>query len=141
MNINELKELKFLKDDILKETNRKGKKPNKKIKLLDNKQYSNKINIIDNNIFCANYFSIFVFNLLIIINLYSQTISNKFNFYYHKLSKISLKISGNINKSYNILGNEGQFNFTGINLIKEVRINGKKQEKSTKIINLIEPII
>ena len=60
-----------------------------------------------------------------ILNLCCQTKSNKFNFYYFKQSNISLKIKGTGN--YNILGNEIDNNFTDINSIKEVNINGIKQ--------------
>ena len=64
---------------------------------------------------------------LIIINIFCQIETNFLNdlFSFHHSSKITLKIKG-IGDQY-IFGNEIHYNFTGINYLKRVYINGNEQ--------------
>ena len=64
---------------------------------------------------------------LIIINIFCQIETNFLNdlFSFHHSSKITLKIKG-IGDQY-IFGNEKLYNFTGINYLKRVYINGNEQ--------------
>ena len=65
---------------------------------------------------------------LIIINIFCQIETNFLNdlFSFHHSSKITLKIKG-IGDQY-IFGNEILYNFTGINYLKRVYINGNEQD-------------
>ena len=117
--------------NVLKNTNRKEKRIepkrlNKKFLTLNIKRNLNKNSIIGNIILYITYTTIYIFNFLYIINLYSQTKSNKFNFYYFHYSKISLKIRGN--GACDILGNKADLNFSGINHINKVYINGNETD-------------
>ena len=109
---------------------------NKRIKDKNDKIKENQIKKIMNNI----YYNITLIRncitftlILLIINMFCQIKSNiLFNlFYFQNSSKITLKIKG-IGESY-IFGNgkieDDVFNFTNINYLKEVSINGKKQDK------------
>ena len=64
---------------------------------------------------------------LIIINIFCQIETNFLNdlFSFHHSSKITLKIKG-IGDKY-IFGNEKLYNFTGINYLKRIYINGNEQ--------------
>ena len=111
---------------------RKKRRKEKKINIinliiLDMKKNSRKFKIIDYNNFNNNYIATYIFTFLIILNLFIRTKSNKLDFYYFKYSKISLKIKGKATNS--LLGNSGIYTFKGINYIKEVYINGNKQDK------------
>jgi hypothetical protein len=87
------------------------------------KQENNIYNIMIENIISYNYYIIIVLiKLEALINILSLIEDNKFDFYYFQSSKISLKIKGvGENK---ILGN-----FSNFNCLKEVYINGNKQDK------------
>ena len=64
----------------------------------------------------------------IILNLLNQIINNiVFDFPFLKYSKITLRITGKDESA--ILGNELYYNFTGINYLKAVKINGNLQDK------------
>ena len=82
------------------------------------------ININKTKIIMADIYFIFllIINYLILINFINIAKGNGINYGY---SKIYLKIKGN-GKHY-ILGNGADFNFEGINFLKEVYINGNKQ--------------
>ena len=132
MNINGFK---YSTNNILKGIHKIKKKKekksfNKKLLIFTIKKYSNEITIIDNNRFYKYYFAIFIFNLLIIINLFNRTKSNNFHFYYLHYSKISLKTKGR--DTYNIFGEGTKYSFSGTNYITEVRINENKEEKVDK---------
>ena len=129
LNISELKDL---KDDIIKETNIKenGKENNRLNKIIiicHMKNISKKINIKEFIFFNINYIVLYIFNFLIILNLFNKTINNKFNFYYFKFSKISLRIKGIGTKT--LLSNSGTYSFKGLNFIKQIYINGNIQSK------------
>ena len=129
LNISELKDL---KDDIIKETNikengKEHKRLNKIIIICLIKNISKKINIKEFIFFNINYIVFFIFNFLIILNLFNKTINNKFNFYYFKFSKISLRIKGIGTKT--LLSNSGTYSFKGLNFIKQIYINGNIQDK------------
>ena len=71
---------------------------------------------------------IIIFILTIIINIFCKKNNNKiFNLFYFQDSKITLKIKGI--GYYSLFGNEIKHNFTGINHLKEVKINGNRQNK------------
>ena len=81
-----------------------------------------KNNIIENIIININYFSLNIIKLIIIIILHNLTKSNRID---SKYSKITLKIKGEGENT--ILGNETDEYFEDINFLKEVYINGIKQ--------------
>ena len=83
------------------------------------KNDSFKNNFDANIIIDINYITIFIINFLIIINMFRQINSNQIVF---KDSKISLKINGT--GEIGIFGNGNFNNFTGIDHLKEVKING-----------------
>ena len=84
-----------------------------------------KKNINNNNIIIINYLIIILIKI-IILYLLSKIKSNiLFNLLYFQNSKITLKIKG-IGDS--ILFGNGNGIFTGINYLKEVYINGNKQD-------------
>ena len=70
-----------------------------------------------------NYFLVFIIKLIIVINFNNQSQCNRIDF--HE-SKITLKIKGIGEKA--ILGNAYDKTFKGINHLKEVIINGYKQD-------------
>ena len=85
-------------------------------------EYNNKKdNIITNNIF-NNFYLLIIYSILI-INVFIQIKNNAFDFYYFRLSKISLKIRGTGENT--ILGNlsSNKNNFKGINYLTEIYIN------------------
>ena len=86
------------------------------------KNDSFKNNFDANIIIDINYITIFIINFLIIINMFKQINNNQIVF---KESKISLKIKGT--GEIRIFGNGGYSYFTGINHLKEVKINGNIQ--------------
>ena len=129
LNISELKDL---KNDIIKETNIKenGKEHNRLNKIIiiyHIKNNSYKINIMNFIIFNINYIALYILNFLIILNLFNKTTNNKFNFYYFKLSQISLRIKGIGTKT--LLSNSVTYTFKGLNFIKQIYINGNIQSK------------
>ena len=92
-------------------------------------KYNNKKdNIITNNI--SNNFYLLIIYSILIINVFIQIKNNAFDFYYFRLSKISLKIRGTGENT--ILGNlsSNNNNFKDINYLTEVYINGKKQNSN-----------
>ena len=109
----------------INENKRKEKlRNNNKIRFLDIKNDSIKINMIENIVFDINFFSIFIISILIIIDFCNLIKTNGIYFQY---SKISLKIRG---KSKNVIFIMGEkFYFEGINYLKEVYINGNKSDK------------
>ena len=112
--------IKYLKNKITTDREKEMKKTKKKIEYFNTKD-SAKINClkyIKNNI---DYIRIFIIKILIIINFYNQSKSNKIFFYD---SEITLKINAEHNNDYYILGKD----FQGINHLKEVYIKGKKQK-------------
>ena len=108
----------------------KGNNENEVIDASNNIVGVKEINILDNIAFHINYITLYIFNFSIIINLYTQIKSHKFNFYNFKYSKISLKIKGI--GTNNILGNDPVFGFNGMSYIKEIYINGNKQDSISK---------
>ena len=94
-------------------------------KIKENQIQKIKNNINNNNIIIRNYLIITIIKL-IILYLLSKIKSNiLFNLLYFQNSKITLKIKG-IGDS--ILFGNGNGIFTGINYLKEVYINGNKQD-------------
>ena len=81
-----------------------------------------------NSISDINFIQIILVNFLIFIILFIKTKNNKFSFYYIQDSKISLTIKGI--GEIDILGNGNgtEHTFNGINYLKEVYINGIKQD-------------
>ena len=67
---------------------------------------------------------------ILLINIFLQTISNIFYFCYSQDSKISLQIKGIGNKA--ILGNKTTNYFNNMKYLKEVWINGDKQNEISK---------
>ncbi len=98
---------------------RRGIKENKILKIKNNKKNKHsKIN---------NYIIIRLIKF-IIINIFCQIKSNmSFDLFHFQNSKITLKIKGIGDNT--ILGNESSGHFTGINFLKEVYINGIKQDE------------
>jgi len=95
-----------------------------KITIIVNKT-KNKKN--DNNIIFRNYFIIILITFLL-LNKICQIKSNfLLNLFHFQDSKITLKIKG-IGDSI-IFGNESSGSFKGINYLKEIYINGNKQDK------------
>ena len=84
-------------------------------------------NIIDNIISYHHCIIIFLIKLIMIINIFISIKGNKFDFYYFHYSKITLKVKG-IGEN-NILGDNKDYNFSDIDYLKEVFINGHKQDK------------
>ena len=80
-------------------------------------------NNINNNItIIRNYLKIII-SISIIINVFCHRKSNiLFDIFYCQYSKITLKIKGI--GEHNLFGNEIEENFTSINYLKEVKING-----------------
>ena len=109
----------FIKNKIRNEK----KKPKEKIRYSDIKNAPFKINIIKNKQNKINSLSIFIVKLLTIFNIYKQIKSIVFKY---KDSKIYLKIKGEGENT--ILSNDKYTNFKGINFLKDVFINGDKQE-------------
>ena len=98
----------------------KNKSNNNKLKENENKKRMNNIN---NNIIIRNYI---IINISILINILYQIKNNIFDLFYFQYSKITLKIRG---IGYNnIIGNDNFCKFQGINYLKEVYINGNKQD-------------
>ena len=133
----DINKIKFLKNYILRREKNiplfdEIKQQNQKIKNNNSKRKENLIekkqnNTINKNIiirYCITSTLIFKF---IIINIFCQIKSNlvfdSINFQYS--SKITLKIKG-IGEKY-ILGNHVDSDFTGVNYLKEVHINGYPQ--------------
>ena len=102
----------------------KNKKNNKEIGIFGRKKGSIKINFIDTIIADIIYVFLFISKCLIIINFGNQI--NSTNIFY-SYSKISLKIKGANENA--ILGNNKEF--SGINYLKKVYINGEKQDNIT----------
>ena len=100
----------------------------KKIKNSDNnfQKMRNRNKRKENIIIYYNFIIINLIQFLMLINISRHTICNNLDFYYSQYSKISLKIKG-VGKNA-ILGNQKYYNFTSINYLKEVYINGNKQE-------------
>ena len=94
----------------------------KRNEYFDIKKHSIKINIIKITITKIDYFALLIINFLIIINFHNQTKRNNFDL---KLSKIFLKIKGE--GEIAILGNLSPYKFKGKKYLKEVFINGEKQ--------------
>ena len=105
----------------------KNKIKNDSENIKENKINKRKVNKNDNNILIANY----VINILrkfILINIFCKLHNIKqMNLFIFYDSKITLKIKG-IGDSI-IFGNETGQNFQDINYLKEVYINGNKQNK------------
>ena len=77
------------------------------------------------------HYIIIIFIKTIIINIFRQINNNKiFDLFYFQDSKITLKIKGI--GYHNLFGNEIENNFTGINHLKVVKINGKEKEIAYK---------
>ena len=93
-----------------------GKRVKRKDKKIDNVIIKNYIN---NN----NYIVTVLTKSIIILDLLYRTKSNIYDSYFFQYSKITLKIRGN---SENAILNE---NFKGINYLKEVHINGNRQNE------------
>ena len=122
--------IKYNKDNhsSISQIKKENKKTKKKIEYFNTKD-SAKINClkyIKNNI---DYIRIFIIKFLIIINFYKQSKSN--GLFFHD-SKITLKINAEHNNDYYILGKD----FQGINHLKEVYINDKKQNSIKNIYSL-----
>ena len=108
---------------IINETENE-KNRNNQIKEREIIKINNGIN--DRNLIISNYF-IITFITFLILNIFCEIKSNfLLNLFYFQDSKITLKIKG-IGYSL-ILGNENGNSFAGINYIKEIYINGKKQD-------------
>ena len=92
-------------------------------------QIKKKRNIINNNnIIIRKYF---IITTSIILNIFCQIKNNILNLFFFQDSKITLKIKG---IGYNtILGNETNYNFKGINNLKEVNINENNENNQNKI--------
>ena len=111
------------------------KSSNETFHLINRKKMNNKLReniekIISNSkirniIRKRNCSSIFIINF-IIINLFIRAISNIFDYFYAKDSKITLKVKG-IGYSY-IFGNATNYYFKNISYLNEVRVNGNIQE-------------
>ena len=111
------------------------KSSNETFHLINRKKMNNKLreniekiisnSIIRNIIRKRNCSSIFIINF-IIINLFIRAISNIFDYFYAKDSKITLKVKG-IGYSY-IFGNATNYYFKNISYLNEVRVNGNIQE-------------
>ena len=84
-------------------------------------------NIIDKIISYSHCIIIFFFQLIMLINILISIKGNKFDFYYFQYSKITLKVKG-IGEN-NILGDDKDYNFSNIDYLIEVFINGHKQDK------------
>ena len=107
------------------------KSSNETFHLINRKKMNNKLReniekIISNSkirniIRKRNCSSIFIINF-IIINLFIRAISNIFDYFYAKDSKITLKVKG-IGYSY-IFGNATNYYFKNISYLNEVRVNG-----------------
>jgi len=130
-----------MKKKIREDKRKEKKRQNNEIKFCDIKNNSNKFNIIKNIFSDINYLSVFIIKIIVIINFYNQTKSNSIFFTY---SKISLKIKGEGENT--ILGNSTDFQFNGIDYLKEVYINGINQStiaynyifnKSDNLVELI----
>ena len=107
---------------LLNKETKKIKNDNKKIK--QNKIAERKININYNNIINRKYLIIILIKYIIIANSYFQIKCNMlFNFLY---SKITLKIKGI--GEINIFPKNRIYTFENINYLKEVNINGNKQD-------------
>ena len=106
---------------IISENKKKGKKKcENNFIYLKNDSFKNDFDA--NIIIDINYITIFIINFLIIINMFKQINNNQIVF---KDSKISLKIKGT--GEIGIFGNGKFNNFTGIDHLKEVKINGNIQ--------------
>ena len=81
-----------------------------------------------------NYIIIIIIKLIIIIYFFSRTISNINNLYFYQYSKITLKVKGN---RENEIFNK---NFKSINYLKEVYINGNKQNEIAYKFNFNQKI-
>ena len=119
----EEKQLFSQKEIINKKNSIKVLMPNKNKDFLSNKKKnSNDNNKIIRKCIIINLFTIMLINIFcqiksdILINL----------FYLENSSKITLKIKGP--GEHNIFGNQNGNNFTGIDYLKEVHINGEKQD-------------
>ena len=92
-----------------------------KNRFIKDKKDSNKINTKDNIFTNINYIALFIFKILIVINLYNEIKNEKFDFYNLQNSKISLIIKG-VGENY-ILNGRGNVIFNNFNNLKEVYIN------------------
>ena len=105
----------------------------KEIKKINNDNYKIKENQIEkiknninkNNIIIKNHLIINYIRFIIIDLFFKIKSDILFDLFYFQNSQITLKIKG-IGESF-IFGNEKGCNFTGINYLKEVYINGNKQ--------------
>ena len=86
---------------------------------------------------------ILMFNIIIksiIMNIFYQIKCNiSFDLFKYCLSNITLKIKGISIKD--IVGNNSQYNFKGFNNLKDIYINGKKQDSIEYKYNFIKPKI
>jgi len=121
----------------------------KKNSKINNKRTQNHIkkrkNSIQNTNTIIRYYILINLIKLIIINIFCSIKSNIiFNLYSFQLSKITLKTKGIGN--FALFGNERKYNFSGINYLKEIKINGREEDTNTnqykydfdQEINLVE---
>ena len=85
-NFLNIKEFKYSKDNIIKKSKIKRKvkennRMNKIIIIYNIKNNSYKINIMNFIFFNINCIALYIFNFLIILNLFNKTINNKFIYY------------------------------------------------------------
>ena len=114
------KSIMFLKKEKYKEIN------DKKIKHHMKKR---KNNIQSTNTIIRYYLLINLIKFMI-INIFCLIKSNIiFNLYSFQLSKITLKTKGIGN--YALFGNDRKYNFSGINYLKEIKINGREEDTNT----------
>ena len=95
----------------------------------ENNSYQKKIKHFNNSSkkIIINYI-IIIFIKIIIINIFGQINNNKiFDLFYFQDSKITLKIKGI--GYHSLFGNEIKGNFSGINFLKSVKINGIMKNK------------
>ena len=112
----------FIKKVIGKEKREDKKSYKRNIIFFDIKKDFIKINMMNNIIVDINYILIFIF--LMIINISNQ-INNRIDY---KFSKMSLKVNG-IGIFYIFYNESNYYKFKDINYLKEVYINGNKQDR------------
>ena len=95
----------------------------------NNNKNKKRMNVVNNNNAIITNNKIIIVSIL--INIFYQIKNNIFDLFYFQDSKITLKIKG---IGYNnILGYADNYNFQGINKLKDVYINGIKQNETKYI--------
>ena len=107
----------------IKHKNEIGNFSNKlKVQRITNKKYNIKERNFSSYIYIVNT----IMKIIIILNLFTQTKNNIIKSVLSKYSQITLKVSGK--GKIAILSNQTNYNFTGMNYLDKVIINGEIQQ-------------